>query len=369
MDRLNKDNREIVINNRPIGKGRPVYCVAEMSANHLQSYDQAVKIVEAAKQAGADAVKLQTYTPDTMTINCDNDHFQIKGTVWQDQTLYELYQEAYTPWEWQPKLKALADQIGIDFFSTPFDQTSLQFLEALGVPAYKIASFEIVDLPLLRAVARTGKPIILSTGMANLSEIHEAVRTIRETGGRQLALLKCTSAYPASPQEMNLRTIPHLADTFQVPVGLSDHSLEVAVPAVAVALGACIIEKHFTLDRSAGSPDSSFSLEPQDFRDMVKAVRTAQTALGEISYECQKNETENLAFRRSLFTTQEVKKGETFSAENIRSIRPAIGLHTRYLEALLGMKAVCDIPRGTPLSWELIFGKEKRDEPVYRMRE
>jgi pseudaminic acid synthase len=369
MDRLIKDIREIVISNRPIGKGRPVYCVAEMSANHLQSYDQAAKIIEAAKQAGADAVKMQTYTPDTMTINCDNDCFQIKGTVWQNQTLYELYQKAHTPWEWQPKLKALADRIGIDLFSTPFDQTSLQFLEALGVPAFKIASFEIVDLPFLRAVARMGKPIILSTGMASLSEIDEAVRTIQGAGGRQLALLKCTSVYPASPQEMNLRTIPHLSDTFQVPVGLSDHSLEVAVPAVAVALGACIIEKHITLDRRAGGPDSSFSLEPQEFQNMVKTVRTAEASLGRISYDSQKRETENRAFRRSLFTIQNVKKGENFSAENIRSIRPAGGLHTRYLEDVLGMKAVCDIPRGTPLSWEVIFGKGKRDEQVFRMKE
>ena len=271
----------LTINGRMVGPGQPVYLIAEISANHNQEFDQAVKIVQAAKDAGADAVKLQTYTPDTITIDGDQEYFHIgKGTIWEGRTLYDLYQEAYMPWEWQPKLKEIADDLGLDLFSSPFDHTAVDFLEKMAVPAYKIASFELVDLPLIRRVARTGKPIIMSTGMATLAEIDEAVRTAREAGAAQIALLKCTSAYPAPPEEMNLRTIPHLSQAFNLPVGLSDHTLGIAVAVAAVTLGACIVEKHFTLSRSIPGPDSAFSLEPHEFKAMAEAVRLAEKACG-----------------------------------------------------------------------------------------
>lgn len=342
------------IKGRRIGSDAPVYIVAEMSANHGQDFEQAVKILEAAKQAGADAVKLQTYTPDTMTIDCDNEYFRIKGTIWEGRNLYDLYGEAYTPWDWQPKLKEIAEGLGLDLFSTPFDSTAVDFLEQMGVPAHKIASFEIVDLPLLRKIAKTGKPIIMSTGMATLAEIEEAVQTIRQTGCTQLALLKCTSAYPAPPEEMNLRTIPHLADAFGVPVGLSDHTLGTAVPVAAVALGACIVEKHFTLSRAAGGPDSAFSLEPHEFKTMVEAIRIAEKALGTVHYGVSEAEAKSRVFRRSLFVVKDMKAGEKFTSENVRSIRPGYGLHTRYLKDVLGRTARQDIQRGTPLIWDLL---------------
>src|SRR5262245_28564390 len=259
----------IEINGRSIGPGQPAYLIAEVSANHGQKFERAVEIIEAAREAGADAVKVQTYTPDTMTIDCRNEHFLIRGTMWNGRNLHELYAEACTPWEWQPRLKETARELGLDFFSTPFDETAVDFLEELAVPAYKVASFEIVDVPLVRKVARTGKPVILSTGMAALGEIEEAVGTLRAEGCRQLALLKCTSAYPAPASEMHLPTIPHPAAAFGVPVGLSDHTLGPAVPAAAVALGACLIEKHLTLSRSEPGPDSGFSLEPAEFGEMV----------------------------------------------------------------------------------------------------
>jgi pseudaminic acid synthase len=270
----------IFINGRRIGKGQPVYVVAEMSGNHDQDFDKAVKIIEAAKESGADAVKLQTYTPDTITIDCDNEHFRIQGTIWEGLKLHDLYGEAYTPWDWQPRLKEVAESLGMDLFSTPFDLSAVEFLERMDVPAYKIASFENIDLPLIRAVARTGKPIIMSTGMSNLADIDEAVRTVRETGNDQLALLKCTSAYPAPPEEMNLRTIPHLAETFNLPVGLSDHTLGSVVAVAGVALGACMVEKHFTLSRKDPGPDSFFSMEPKEFAAMVTDIRTVEAALG-----------------------------------------------------------------------------------------
>jgi N-acetylneuraminate synthase len=343
------------INGRRIGPGQPTYVVAEMSANHNQSFDEAIKVIEAAKDAGADAIKLQTYTPDTLTIDCAREYFQIdKGTIWEGRNLYELYREAYTPWEWQPKLKKIADRLGIDLFSTPFDATAVDFLEEMDVPAYKIASFEIVDMPFIRRIAQTGKPIILSTGMATLAEIDEAVSTIREAGGNQLALLKCTSAYPSRAEDMNLLTIPHLAEAFGLPTGLSDHTQGTAVPVAAVALGACIIEKHLTLSRSIASPDSAFSLEPHEFKAMVEAVRTTEKALGRVCYGAGKNEIKSRIFRRSLFVVQDMKAGEMFTAQNVRSIRPGHGLHTRYLDIVLGKKARIKIDRGTPLDWDLI---------------
>lgn len=344
----------ISINNRKIGPGHPTYIIAEMSANHNQNFDKAVKIIEAAKDAGADAVKLQTYTPDTLTIDCENEYFRIKGTIWEGKVLHDLYREAQTPWEWQPKLKEIANKLGLDLFSSAFDSTSIEFLEHMGVPAYKVASFELVDLPLLSKIAKTNKPIIMSTGMATLSEIDEAVRTFKEAGGNEFALLKCTSAYPAPVEEMNLRTIPHLAETFGVPSGLSDHTVGSAVPLAAVTLGASIVEKHLTLSRRESGPDSDFSMEPHEFKRMVENIREVERAVGEVRYEVTENETKSRVFRRSLFAVKDIQAGEKFTEENIRSIRPGHGLHTRYLKEVLGSRAIKDIKRGTPLSWDLI---------------
>ncbi|MHC4400240.1 MAG: pseudaminic acid synthase [Planctomycetota bacterium] len=345
---------EFQIGDRRIGPGHPPYVVAEMSANHGGDFDEAARILEAAAEAGADAVKLQTYTPDTLTIDCDGPSFRIEGTIWAGRTLYDLYGEAFTPWEWHAKLDEIAGRLGLGLFSTPFDATAVEFLERMNVPAYKIASFELVDLPLLQCVARTGKPIILSTGMATLAEIGEAVDTVRASGGTDLALLKCTSAYPASAEEMNLKTLPHLAEAFQVPVGLSDHSLELAVPVAAVALGACIVEKHFTLSRERPGPDAPFSLEPHEFREMARAVRAAHQALGRVGYGPAEREEASRRFRRSLFVVEDVTAGEPFTAANVRSIRPGNGLHPRHLAHVLGRVARRDVPRGTPLDWSMI---------------
>jgi N-acetylneuraminate synthase len=348
-------NQFLQIQGRSIGPGNPCYIVAELSANHGQRFEEAVKIIEAAKDSGADAVKLQTYTPDTLTINCDSQYFRIKkGSIWENRNLYDLYSEAYTPWEWQPKLQKIANGLGLHLFSTPFDASAVDFLENMDVPAYKIASFEIIDLPLIRLVAKTGKPVILSTGMASLAEIDEAVRIIRSNSNEQLALLKCTSSYPAAPEDMNLGTIQHLSLAFGVPVGLSDHSLDIAVPVTAVALGACIIEKHLTLKRSKTGPDSAFSLEPSEFRSMVEAVRTAEQAIGEVCYELREREKGNRLFRRSLFAVEDIQAGQIFTQQNIRSIRPGYGLHPRYFEVVLGKKAAVNIYRGTPLEWRLV---------------
>lgn len=350
-------NKSIQINGREIGPGNSTYIIAEMSANHHHDFDQAVQILEAAKVSGADAVKIQTYTPDTMTIDCDNKYFQIKGTIWEGRKLYDLYGEAYTPWEWQPKLKQIANGMGLDFFSTPFDDSAVDFLAEMNVPVYKVASFENVDVQLLRKIASQQKPIIMSTGMASLAEIDEAVRTIRLCGNDQLALLKCTSAYPSPIEEANLRTIPHMSQAFGVPVGLSDHSMGEAVPAAAVALGACIIEKHFTLSREIEGPDSSFSLEPEEFRRMVESVRIVEKALGQVDYGITEKEQASRVFRRSLWCVADIKAGELFTSENVRSIRPGNGLHTRFLNEALGRRATRDVERGTPLSWQLIGGE------------
>lgn len=353
--RLVAANRCIHIGRKAIGPGWPVYIVAELSANHRQSFDEALRLVRAAKQAGADAVKLQTYLPDRITLDSLGPLFQIgAGQLWEGRTLYDLYEEAYMPWDWQPKLKKLAADLGVDLFSTPFDPTAVDFLEEMGVPAYKIASFEVVDIPLIQRVARTGKPLIISTGMATLGEIEEAVAAARGAGAGEIVLLKCTSAYPAPPEEMNLRTIPHLAQAFQVPVGLSDHTLGIEVPVAAVALGACMIEKHFTLSRSAGGPDSAFSLEPHEFKAMVEAIRTTEKALGEVRYGASDREKDSRQFRRSLFVVKDVKAGEKFTRENIRSIRPASGLHPRHFGEVMGRCATRDIARGTPLSWDMV---------------
>jgi pseudaminic acid synthase len=344
----------IIINKRMISAGNPAYIIAEMSANHNKNFDTAVKIIEEAKKAGADAVKLQTYTPDTITMDSDNKCFKIKDTIWKGKTLYQLYEEAYTPWEWQPRLKKIADDLNIDLFSSPFDASAVDFLEQMDAPAYKIASFELVDLPLLKKVAATGKPVIMSTGMATLDEIKEAVDTLRGNNCMELALLKCTSAYPAPPEEANLRTISHLSEIFNVPAGLSDHTLGSTVAIAAVALGACIIEKHFCLDRKDSGPDASFSMEPSEFAQMIKEIRIAEKSLGKISYELTESQEKSKAFRRSLFAVENIKKGDLFTEKNIRSIRPGNGLPPKHLEAILGKKAKADIQKGMPLVWDII---------------
>lgn len=350
----------IRIGRRTIGPGHSAYVVAEISANHRQDYEEAVRLVHAAKEAGADAVKLQTFTPDTITLKSDREEFRVGGgTLWDGRTLYDLYDEAYMPWEWQPKLQAVAKDLGLDLFSSPFDPTAVDFLEKMRVPAYKVASFEIVDIPLIERMARTGKPVIISTGMATREEIREAVVAARKAGARGIALLKCNSGYPAPPEEMNLNTIPDMRKRFRVPVGLSDHTLGIAAPIAAVALGACIVEKHFTLSRSVSGPDSAFSLEPPEFRAMVDAVRTAEKSLGRAQYRSTPAEAKSRPFRRSLFVVADVRKGDTLTTANVRSIRPAYGLHPRFLPEVLGRTAAADIPRGTPLSWNLVAGGER----------
>lgn len=345
---------EIQISGRHIGSGYPCYIIAELSANHGQSFEKALEIVRAARDAGADAIKFQTYTADTLTIDCRRPEFMVgKGTLWEGKNLHDLYAEAYTPWEWQPELKKEAESLGLHCFSTPFDDTAVDFLEGMNVPTHKIASFELVDTELLKKVAATGKPVIMSVGMASFDEIEEAVGTLQAHGCTQLALLKCTSAYPSLPEDMNLRTIPHIAESFGLPVGLSDHTLGVAVPIAAIALGACIIEKHLTMRRSDGGPDGAFSLEPDEFRTMVEAVRVAEKSLGKVSYEMGEKEVASRAFRRSLFIVEDMKKGDKFTRTNVRSIRPGYGLPVKELDNVLGRAAKSGIPRGTPLTGDL----------------
>lgn len=333
-----------------------VFIIAELSANHNQDFDLALKTIKAMKDSGADAVKLQTYTPDTMTIDCDNQYFQInKGTLWDGKTLYNLYKEAYTPWEWQPKLKEYAESLGLFCFSSPFDKTSVDFLEKMNVQAYKVASFEITDIPLIKYIASKGKPIIISTGIATLSDIELAVNTCRESGNNQISLLKCTSAYPAPFEEVNLRTMPNLKETFNVEVGLSDHTLGISIPIAAVALGAKIIEKHFILDRSLGGPDSEFSLEPEEFKSMVKSIREVEKALGTVNYNLTDKIIKSREFSRSLFAVENIKSGEIISENNVKSIRPGFGLHPKYLTEILGKTVKNDIAKGTPITFENII--------------
>lgn len=341
---------------RAIGPGQPPYLIAEMSANHGGDFDRAVRVLHAAKAAGADAVKLQTYTADTLTIACDNDSFRIKGTLWEGRTLHDLYSEAAMPWDWTPELMEIGAALSLTVFSTPFDATAVDFLESLNVPAHKVASFELVDIPLLKRIAATGKPVIASTGMASLAEIDEAVRTLREFGCRELILLKCVSAYPAPAKEMRLSAIPFLSEAFACPAGLSDHTLGIAVPVAAATLGAAVIEKHLTLSRSDPGPDSAFSLEPDEYSAMAKAVGEATAALGRPEFSPTPKEEASRPFRRSLFVVEVIRAGEPFTSANVRSIRPGYGLHTRYLEVVLGRRAARDIDRGTPLSWELVGG-------------
>lgn len=344
----------IKINGREVGDGAPAYIIAEMSANHAGSIERAKEMIHVAKEAGADCVKIQTYTPDTMTIDCHNEYFNIEKGTWEGENLYSLYQKAYTPWEWHEELRDEATKVGIDFLSTPFDNTSVDFLESLDMSFYKIASFELVDIPLLEYIASKNKPIIMSTGMGTLEEITEAVGAIYSTGNKQLALMKCSSAYPAKSEEMNLSTILDIKKRFDIPVGLSDHSMGAFSATTAVALGANIIEKHFCISRAIKNPDSTFSMEPDEFKDMVDKVREVEKALGKVTYGVSEQESTNAGFRRSLFVVKDIAKGEVLTPENVRSIRPAYGLKPKHYKEVIGKKASCDIKRGTPLTFEHI---------------
>ncbi|KUO65184.1 MAG: pseudaminic acid synthase [Gracilibacter sp. BRH_c7a] len=346
----------IVLGDREIGIDRPPLIIAEMSGNHHHSLDRALKMIEAAAQAGAHAVKLQTYTADTMTLDLEEGSFSIHDpeSLWKGYSLYRLYQEAYTPWEWHQPIFERCRDLGLIAFSSPFDESAVDFLEELNVPCYKIASFENTDLPLIRKAAKTGKPLIVSTGMATLAELDDTVRTIREAGCRDLILLQCTSSYPASPQDSNIATLPHLQELFQCQVGLSDHTLGIGVSVASVALGATVIEKHFTLSRNEGGVDAAFSLEPEEMGQLVAETHRAWLALGKITYGPTSAETNSLKLRRSLYITEYLKKGECLTRENVRIIRPGLGLPPKYYDVILGRQIKYDVPKGTPLSWDLI---------------
>jgi len=343
INKLQKENR--------------TYVIAEMSANHAGSLERAKEIIHAAKEAGADCIKIQTYTADTLTLNCDNKYFQVENGTWEGENLYHLYQKAFTPWEWQGELKQEAEKLQLDFLSTPFDRTSVDFLEGIGIEFYKIASFELIDIPLIEYVASKNKPIILSTGMGSESEIEEAIAAIRRYNNEKIVLLRCSSAYPAISDEMNLRTISDMQTRFQVPVGLSDHSLGSLAAITAVSLGAKVIEKHFCLSRKIENPDSKFSMEPEEFREMVNDIRNVEKALGEVKYGPTMQEKSNLAFRKSIFVVKDIKKGEIFTEENIRVIRPGYGMHPRYYKEILGKQAADDLFYGDPLKEENVERK------------
>lgn len=350
---MNCTEKEFRIGRKFLGGNHPTFIIAELSANHNQSFEQAIKLVEAAAQAGADAVKLQTYTADTLTIDSDAEPFRIvEGNLWSGKTLHEVYREAQAPWDWLPPLKARAEELGMECFSSAFDFSSAEYLQSCAVPAYKIASFELVDLPLIQKVAEAGKPIILSTGMATEEEIGAAVEVARKMGCEDLALLKCTSAYPAPAGDMNLRAIARLQNLFGVVPGLSDHSMDVEIPVVAVALGARILEKHLILSRSMPGPDSAFSLEPEEFAHMVQAVRLAEKALGKSTLGPSPREENLRIYRRSLFVVQDIPQGGVLTQDNVRSIRPGHGLHPRHYQEMIGCQAARPIPRGTPLTWD-----------------
>ncbi|KGM96557.1 pseudaminic acid synthase [Clostridium botulinum] len=348
-------NKEICIANKIISEKDATFIIAEISANHLMDYDRAVKIMLQAKEAGADAVKLQTYTPDTITLNCDKSEFLAsKGSPWEGMNLYELYKTAYTPWEWQPKLMELARKMNIICFSSPFDFTAVDFMEDMNMPAYKIASFEINDIPLIRKIAKKKKPIIISTGIAYMKEIEEALTVCKDEGNEDVILLKCTSAYPAPYEDINLNTIPNMKETFGCITGLSDHTLGDSVAVASVALGAKVVEKHLTLKREDGGPDSTFSMEPKEFKNMVERIRTVEKAMGKVTYELTEKQKNSRGRSRSLYVVEDVKKGQVFTNKNIRSIRPAYGLHTRYYDNILGKTAKFNIEKGTALQWKHI---------------
>lgn len=346
----------IKIGNLSVGQSHAPFIIAEMSGNHNQSLDRALEIVEAAAKTGAHALKIQTYTPDTMTLNLDEREFHIsdKNSLWAGTSLYKLYGEAYTPWEWHKPIFDRANELGMLAFSTPFDHTAVDFLEGLNVPCYKIASFENTDIPLIKRVAATGKPLIISTGMASIAELDETVRAAREAGCKDLILLKCTSTYPATPENTNILTIPHMHELFGCEVGLSDHTMGVGVSVASVALGATVIEKHFTLNRADGGVDSTFSMEPDEMAQLVVETNRAWEALGKVSYGATEAEKKSIQFRRSLYVVKDLKAGDVLSKENVRAIRPGLGLPTKYLDNFLGKKVNQDCKRGTPLSWDLI---------------
>ena len=349
-------NRDFAIGGRPIGRNHAPFVIAEMSGNHNQSLERALQIVAAAANTGAAAVKIQTYTPDTMTLDLDEGEFHISdpNSLWAGTSLYKLYGEAYTPWDWHKAIFDHARKLGMVAFSTPFDETAVEFLESLDAPAYKIASFENTDIPLIRRVAATGKPMIVSTGMASIAELGESVNAAREAGCRDLVLLKCTSTYPASPENTNIRTIPHLREMFDCEVGISDHTMGTGVSVASVALGATVIEKHFTLSRSDGGVDSAFSMEPDEMRSLVLDSERAWQALGTVSYGPTAAERKSLGFRRSLYVTKDMKAGEQFTKHNLRAIRPGNGLQPKYYAQVLGRKVRVDVKRGTPVSWDLL---------------
>ncbi|RJX65554.1 pseudaminic acid synthase [Tsuneonella suprasediminis] len=347
-------SRSFKIADRAIGASSPPYVIAELSANHNGQFDKALAIIDAAKEAGADAVKLQTYRPDTITLDGDSDDFRISGGLWDGRTLYDLYAEAHTPWEWHKPLFDRAREVGITIFSSPFDNTAVDLLEDLGAPAYKIASFEAVDLPLIRYVATTGKPMIISTGMADEEEIAEAIEAARDGGCKELAILHCVSGYPAPAEDYNLRTIPDMIERFGLVTGLSDHTLDNTTAITSVALGASIIEKHFTLDRSGGGPDDSFSLEPADLAALCRDAKTAWSALGNIDYGRKSSEQGNVQFRRSLYFVKDLEAGAVITEDAVRSVRPGYGLAPKHLDSLIGKKVIVSVNRNTAVTSELI---------------
>lgn len=351
---MKNKNKFVEIENRKIGPDFPPYIIAELSANHNGDINRALKILEMAKECGADAIKLQTYTPDTLTIDSDKSDFKIAGGLWDGRTLYDLYTEAHMPWDWHKPLFKKAKELDITIFSSPFDNSAVDFLEELGAPAYKIASFEAIDLPLIEYVAKTGKPMIISTGMANEEEIQEAVDTAKKAGCLELVVLHCVSGYPAPSGDYNLATIPHMAQRFNVLTGLSDHTIGNTTAISSIVLGACLIEKHVTLSRNGGGPDDSFSLEKPELRQLCTDAKVAWQALGKVNYQRKESEKNNLIFRRSLYAVKDIKAGEELTYENTRSIRPGYGLLPKYLNQVLGKNVITDVPRGTPLSFDLL---------------
>ena len=353
--------KEIIIDGHRIGEKNPTFIVAEMSANHNQDFGRAIEILHAAKEAGADAVKIQTYTADTITLNSDKSYFHItQGTLWDGRTLYDLYKEAYTPWEWQGRLMEEAKKQGLTLFSSPFDLSSVDFLETLDVPCYKIASFEITDIPMIRKIAKLGKPIIFATGIAYEKDIELALDTCRQEGNDKIILLKCTSAYPAPFEAVNLEMIPFFKEKYDCVSGLSDHTMGYSVAIASVAKGASMIEKHLTLKRSDGGADSAFSMEPEEFKKMCEGVRQVEKALGKVTFELSEKQRREREHTRSLFVAKDIKRGEVFTPENMRSVRPGYGLHTKYYEEILGKKALRDLEMGTPMSWKYVEGCEDR---------